>query len=86
MAVPGVNSLSQEANFGALEPPSPQEPKPQGGALFTRREEKNEFSIQKGQEKTKKNASKLQITTATPEVKSQPQEAKFCALEPPYPL
>ena len=48
---PEVNSLSQEANFGALEPPSPQEPKPKGGDLFTRREEKKHFLFTKVQKK-----------------------------------
>ena len=150
MAAPEVNYRPQEASGSALEPPSPQEPKPQDDALPTRREEGNEISIQTGPEnikkrqrrwqtqkfygrsrsqfsiprskfwrtrttissrtkitrrrsvykkrrekrifhskrsrKNEKNASKLQITTATTEVNSQPQEAKICTLEPPYPL
>ena len=84
-----VNSRPQEAKFGALEPPSPQEPKPQGGAPLTRRKEKNEFSIRTGPENMETNASETQITpqiiTSAPKVNSQPQEAKNCALEPPYP-
>ena len=34
-AAPGVNSWPQEAKVGAFEPPSPQEKKPQGGAMIT---------------------------------------------------
>ena len=50
MAAPEVNSQPQEASGGALEPPSPQEPKLQGGAPRTRRDEKNIFFIQTGAE------------------------------------
>ena len=34
MAAPKVNYHPQEASDGALEPPSLQKPKPQGGALI----------------------------------------------------
>ena len=36
MAAPEVNYQPQEAKIGALEPPSPQEPKSQGGARLIR--------------------------------------------------
>ena len=52
-----VNSRPQEAKVGSLEPPSPQEKKPQGGAPLTRREEENEFPFEQVQKESVKNGS-----------------------------
>ena len=48
---PEVYYRPQEAKLGALEPPSPPEPKLKGGATLTRRKEGNKFSIRIGPER-----------------------------------